>query len=66
VELLSTAQVLERTQIPRSTFYFMRARGDFPQPMRLAPTRAVAWRADDVNAWLRLNPPPARRSHKDP
>lgn len=65
MELLSTAQVLALTGIPRSTFYFMRARGDFPQPMQLVHTKSVAWRTDEIAEWMSLNPP-ARRVHRDP
>jgi predicted DNA-binding transcriptional regulator AlpA len=57
VGLLSTDKVLALTGIPRSTFYFMRARGDFPKPVRQL---AVSWRAEDVARWLAANPPTAR------
>jgi prophage regulatory protein len=51
VELLSINQVLERTGLPRSTFYWKRAHGEFPAPVRLG--RFVAWRDDVIFHWLR-------------
>lgn len=37
---------ISRTQLAR-----LRARGDFPEPIRLSPG-VVAWRASDVQAWI--------------
>lgn len=60
--LLSTKQVLERTRLPRSTFYDMRADGRFPRPIKLdGVDHAVAYLASDVDAWLQLNPRAPRR-----
>lgn len=53
MELLSTAQVLARTRVPRSTFFFWRKRGEFPAPLRVPGSRLVVWRSDVVDGWLR-------------
>ena len=54
--LLSSKQVLTRIGVPRSTWYDMRARGDFPKPVKVFD-HAVGWLEADIERWLRLNPP---------
>lgn len=39
------------TGLPRSTIYFLMARGEFPKPVKLSK-RAVAWREKDICEWL--------------
>jgi prophage regulatory protein len=65
VRLLSRAETLARIGIPRSSWYKLRARGEFPKPLKIGAARLVVWREDDVDAWLRLNPP-APRAIRDP
>jgi predicted DNA-binding transcriptional regulator AlpA len=65
VEILSTKEVLTMTGLPRSTFYWLRSEGRFPEPARICKTLNVFWRSDEIAAWLRLNPQGVRRPHKD-
>jgi len=32
-------------------------RGDFPSPVRLTGMRAIAWRDDEVSAWIESREP---------
>jgi predicted DNA-binding transcriptional regulator AlpA len=57
VALLSTKQVLARIGVPRSTWYEMRARGEFPAPVKVFD-HAVAWRSEDIDRWCAANPTP--------
>lgn len=68
VDLLSLAEVLERTGLSQSTFYRVRARGgEFPEPVRLAANkRLVVWRSDDVEQWCNWKLPKKPRRHYDP
>jgi predicted DNA-binding transcriptional regulator AlpA len=50
-QLLSINEVLAVTQIPRRTFFRMRADGRFPEPVKLG--KFVAWRDDVIFHWLR-------------
>ena len=36
----------------RSSIYRLMAEGSFPKPLKLG-ARAVAWRVEDIDAWLR-------------
>jgi prophage regulatory protein len=63
--LLSTKEVLARTGLARSTFYFMRADGRFPAPVKVFD-HAVAWLESDVEKWLKANPPAPRCVHRNP
>jgi prophage regulatory protein len=65
VALLSTKQVLARIGVPRSTWYDMRTRGDFPEPVKVFD-HAVAWLESDVEQWLQLNPKAPCVRHRDP
>lgn len=61
--LMKLREVLEVCAVARSSLYEMVARGDFPSPVRVS-TRAVAWRHDEVLAWIRSRPrvkPPSER-----
>lgn len=64
MQLLSTAQVLERCSIPRSSFFFWRTRGEFPAPIRIN-ARVVMWREDLIDDWMRERSI-VRRVHRDP
>jgi len=50
------------TGLCRRKLYKLRERGKFPMPIRLA-ANAVAYRPDDVEAWMRANISP--RFHFD-
>lgn len=49
--ILRRKQVEERTGLSRSAIYAMKARGEFPQPVKLT-RKAVGWPAHVVEAWL--------------
>jgi len=50
-------QILERTRLSKSTLRRMIERGDFPSPVRLTGMRAIAWRDDEVSAWIESREP---------
>jgi predicted DNA-binding transcriptional regulator AlpA len=64
MELLSLAETLVRTGLSRRTFFRVRERGEFPQPLRFGHTRVVLWRSDDVDTWVQANKP--ARVQRDP
>jgi prophage regulatory protein len=49
--LLSVADVCACTSLSKPTIHRMMARGEFPRSVRVGHSR-VAWRADDVRAWV--------------
>lgn len=49
--ILRRKQVEERTGLSRSSIYAMKARGEFPQPVKLT-AKAVGWRLRDIEDWL--------------
>lgn len=49
--LFRRRQVETLTGLTRTTLYRLMADGKFPRPARIAK-RAVAWRQEDVAAWL--------------
>ena len=53
--LLRLRAVLERTGLSRTQLYDLKAAGKFPQPLRIG-ARAVAWREDEIEAWIRQRP----------
>jgi prophage regulatory protein len=57
VRLLSAVEVRARVRVPRSTWYKLRARGQFPAPLKVGASRLALWREDDIHAWLKQNPP---------
>lgn len=56
MRLLSRREVLERTGVPRSTWYEMRARGEFPEPVKLG-AQTVGWAESDIERWVRQHTP---------
>lgn len=64
MRLLSRREVLQCIGIPRSTWYELRGRGEFPEPVRLG-AQCVGWREADVERWLERHPP-APRVCRDP
>ncbi|RMD92992.1 MAG: AlpA family phage regulatory protein [Alphaproteobacteria bacterium] len=53
--LLRIGDVLRLTSLSRSRVYELRARGDFPAPVRVS-SRGVRWRQSDVVAWIESRP----------
>lgn len=51
LKLLRRVDVERLTGLSRSTIYDWMKRGEFPQPVKLGE-RLVAWREDDVTAWI--------------
>lgn len=49
--LVKLPQLLEIVQLSRSSVYDAIKSGDFPPPVKIGK-RAVAWRMQDVEAWL--------------
>jgi prophage regulatory protein len=50
--LLRRPQVERITGLKRSSIYALMKCGQFPHPVKLS-VRAVAWRSDDINGWIR-------------
>jgi len=48
--LLRLPQVMREVALCRSSIYAAISEGRFPSPVRIG-RRAVAWRAEDVEAW---------------
>ncbi len=55
VTLLRLPEVLRRVGASRSWLYAAIAAGSFPAPVRLG-ANAVAWREDEVTAWIETRP----------
>ena len=53
--LLRLPAVLERTGLGRSALYNLMAAGRFPRPLQIG-ARAVAWREDEIEEWIRTRP----------
>jgi len=51
VSLLRRAAVLERTSLTRADLYRKMKTGEFPLPVSLG-RRCVAWRDDEISAWI--------------
>ena len=56
IEILRPKDVCERLRIGRSTLYAWVAQGRFPRQVRYG-VRAVGWRSDDVERWLKSRVP---------
>lgn len=54
--LLRLPAVRARTGLSRARLYALIQGGLFPQSVRLAGGRAVAWRSDEVAAWIDARP----------
>ena len=54
-ELLRRREVAELVRLSVPTIYRMMKAGTFPRPIRLGQ-RAVAWRREDLEGWLRDRP----------
>jgi prophage regulatory protein len=49
--LMRSREVQAMTGLPKSSLHNMAREGRFPAPLKLG-ARAVAWRAQDVVAWI--------------
>lgn len=58
MDLFSLGEVTRLTGLARRTLFRMRERNEFPQALRIG--RAVLWRADDLNTWLRQHMPDSK------
>jgi prophage regulatory protein len=56
VQLLRLPAVLARTGLTRTALYELVKAGRFPKQHKLGE-RAVAWRSDDVDAWIASTAP---------
>jgi prophage regulatory protein len=53
MKLIRLPEALAKTGLSRTRLYEAVAAGTFPKPAKLGPTaRAVAWSADEVDAWI--------------
>ncbi len=48
--LIRQREVTLETGVPKSTIYYLIARGAFPKPLKLS-ARAVAWNFDEIQEW---------------
>lgn len=53
--LLDRKEVSRLTVLSRSTLYRFIREGTFPAPVQLG-ARRIAWRQDEVNAWIESRP----------
>lgn len=50
-EIWRVEKVCDATGLPRSTVYYLAARGEFPKPVKLS-ARASGWDSLAVQAWI--------------
>ena len=50
--LLRIDDVVERTDLPRSTIYWLIAKRQFPRPVHISPRRA-RWLESDLEKWAK-------------
>jgi len=50
--LLRCKAVQTQTGLARSTLYKLIQKGDFPAPVKLTGSRAVAWSSCAIDAWI--------------
>ncbi len=50
-EFLNIDEVVARTDLPRSTVYWLMSEGLFPRPIHISPRRA-RWLESDLAKWL--------------
>lgn len=51
-QLIKKPEVLKMCAISNATLYRLIKRGDFCEPISLTGERAVAWRKEEVEAWI--------------
>lgn len=54
-KLIRSRDITKVVGLARSTIYAHMAEGDFPTPVKIGK-RLVAWRADEVAAWVESRP----------
>ena len=54
-QMLRLPEVLKLVGLSKSTIYLRIGEGDFPAPVRIG-AKAVAWRRDELEAWLSSRP----------
>ena len=52
VLLVKKSEVLARCALSNSTLYRLIKNGSFPEPVKVTGCRAVAWRTDELDAWI--------------
>lgn len=52
VLLVKKSDVLARCALSNSTLYRLIKNGSFPGPVMVTGCRAVAWRSDEIDAWI--------------
>ena len=52
LSLLRLPEVSRRIGLKRAQIYRLVASGQLPAPVRLASTKSVAWRSDEIAAWI--------------
>lgn len=60
--LLRLPEVKRRTGLGHSYIYEQIQAGQFPAPVKIG-IRAVAWRSDDINAWIASRQPATSSKH---
>lgn len=60
-QLLRLQHVLDLTTLSRATIWRLVGSGNFPRPLQLSE-RAVAWREQDIVAWVQSRPVSRSRS----
>jgi prophage regulatory protein len=58
--LIRMKEVMKITGLGRTSIYRKMKEGTFPEPLRLG-VRTVAWRSEDLNAWIAALPTRAVR-----
>jgi prophage regulatory protein len=51
-ELLRLPQVIERTNLRRSTIYNLMGVGKFPRPVKISGARLNCWQAHEIEAFI--------------
>ena len=53
IRFIRKKEVMHRTGLPSSTIYDLMAKRLFPQSIKLAGGKAIAWLESDIDAWLK-------------
>tara|TARA_B100000287_G_scaffold431018_1_gene487432 strand:- start:1026 stop:1214 length:189 start_codon:yes stop_codon:yes gene_type:complete len=56
IKLLRINDVVEKTGLNKRTIYRWMKQGKFPAQFSLGNSRSVAWRANQVDAWIKSQP----------
>lgn len=52
IKILKLHNVIDRTQLSRSTIYLLISKDLFPSQVSLGPGRAVGWIESEIDDWL--------------